>query len=264
MDKLDVLFEVLDEGVLVFAHAKEVRFLLDLGERFAVIRIAVIVHLGLVFRDKRFLTHVVPTFVGVQVNVPVCSTTSPQRLGVDFVPFRRGSDVVVVADLRQCVQLLEATHVLIAHVYRLNALLGRRSGDFLAMLVRASQVKDIPTKHAVVPCNDVRRNSLVGMPDVSSPVRVVNCGGDVKLRQVDARRIIHIPTHSLIKVMYHGTRLRRGRRFRRCLRLGGIQRRPAHGRRQSFVCRGQGRHQRKEVGESDWCQRTRVCSNAFQ
>jgi hypothetical protein len=111
-DEIGMVLDVPDETILVRSHFEKVRLLLDPLEGQSRRGVLELVLLRLQVRDEGLLPHVVPSRIGVQVDVTVGGTPSPQFLGHAFVPVARRPDVVVVRDQHPLIEAFESGNVL--------------------------------------------------------------------------------------------------------------------------------------------------------
>ena len=107
-----MLFNMLDQPVVVFAHLEKVARLLHSLQWLSGARIAKVAQLCLRICHEGFFFDVVPARVLIEVDVVVGGAAEPESLGRAFVAGGGGADVVVVGDEDSLVEALEAGDVL--------------------------------------------------------------------------------------------------------------------------------------------------------
>eukprot|EP00968_Pinguiococcus_pyrenoidosus_P017493 scaffold1741_cov262-Pinguiococcus_pyrenoidosus.AAC.46 len=222
---------MLQQAFLVSGHAEEVGFLGHLSKRQAARGINVVGRLGVRVAHKGLLSLVVPTFVGVEVDVGLAGvadairTKLPKpstRLHVELVG---GAHVAILLHAEALVEGLEGLRVAVADHNGLHAFFLCRLRDLLPMLIAARQEKHRSPVDAVVASEDVRAQALVGVPHVWVPIRVVDRRRDVELaRFSNAWHRRHSIVH-LFRRPQLVSRVGLGRDFRKVVRRGGLPRR---------------------------------------
>ena len=171
--------DVVDQPLLVFAHAEEVVGLPDRGDFAPAFRALALDQI--LFRIETLAADAVPAGVFGFVNlVAVVKFLQdlPDHLLVVFVG---GADEAVVGDAEPFPQLLEAHDGFIRLLLRGNSPFGRCLFDLLPMFVGAGQEEGIHIQRTVVARQNVGQDRGVGMTDVRLVVDVVNRGGYIEV-----------------------------------------------------------------------------------
>lgn len=108
-----MLFNMLDQPVVVFAHLEKVARLLYSLQWLPGARIAKVAQLCLRIGHEGFFFDVVPARVLIEVDVVVGGAAEPKSLGRAFVAGGGGADVVVIGDEDSLVEALESGDVLV-------------------------------------------------------------------------------------------------------------------------------------------------------
>ena len=176
-DEAGVLVDVLDQAVLVLAHAEEVVLLLDVGGRGLVVRALAVLQLLLgveTLAAVAVVTAVLPE-IDVAGIVDVLQDPADRRLVVVV----RGADEVIVGDAAGVPGGPEQRADPVRIRLGLGVVRGRRLSDLVAVLVRAGEQIDVLAPHAVVALQRVRDDGGVGVPEVRLGVHVVERRGEI-------------------------------------------------------------------------------------
>ena len=179
LDEVRVGLDIVDEPVLILAHAEEVALLARRLGGAAAVR-AEVALLELRGRPEGLAFGAVLALVGTLVDVALLVELLEDLLhGLD-VALVRGADEVVVLDVHQLPQILGGGDDLI------DKLLGRLAGlrglalDLLAVLVRAGEEIGVVAKLLFEARHRVRGHGGVGVADVHVAAGVVDGRGDVE------------------------------------------------------------------------------------
>ena len=178
-----------EEPVLVGRQPEEIAFLLDPLDRGAgrrteapvvLFRKLALVVIGLV-------TDRVPSGVLRQVNVAIRLHATPQLLRRDEVIRIGRANEAVEGAVEPLAHLAELRRHLVDKGFGRLALAGRGLLDLQPVLVGAGQEEHVIAVDALEARDRVRRDHLVGMPDMGHAIRVGDGRGDVELLGHSAR-----------------------------------------------------------------------------
>ena len=178
-DEIRMLFDVVDQPVLILSHLEEVALLLQLFDGAVAIRAAA-VH-EILFREIAFIGNAIPTFVGGGVNQIAVVEILQNLLDDGLVALLRRADEIVVRDAETFPKVLKTNDILVAMLQRRAAGLLGGALHFLPMFVRSRQEERLLAEQAVVLGEHVGQNGRVGMADVGDVVHIVNGCGDVEV-----------------------------------------------------------------------------------
>ncbi len=178
-DEARVGLDVVDQGLLVLAHAEEVVLLADGDHGVAGRALAV---QQLLLGVEALLGDIVPALVVVGVDLALGPQVGEHALHHCLVLGHRRADVEVVADAQPFPDLGEARAQLVAVFLRAHAPLLGRLLHLLAVLVRAGQKERRVPEQAVVAREHVGQHRRVGVAQVRLVVDVVNWRGNVEAR----------------------------------------------------------------------------------
>ncbi len=180
LDELRVRFDVVDQPLLVLAHAEEVVALLDhlhVGGK-----IVDAAPLGqILFGDERLAAHIVETVVVGGIDFPAVVEVLQDGLHDAGVAGLGGADKIVVGDLQTLPEFLEAEDRFIHVLLGGNAPRGGGFLHLLAMLVGAREEPGVVAKQTVGAGQHVRQHRRVGVANVGFVVDVIDGGADVKV-----------------------------------------------------------------------------------
>mmetsp|Transcript_91559 Transcript_91559/g.203199 ORF Transcript_91559/g.203199 Transcript_91559/m.203199 type:complete len:395 (-) Transcript_91559:177-1361(-) len=177
--ELLVLLDVLHNGGLVFRELEEKARLRHFLQRRTRARVLVIPLLGLLVSNEALLTDEIPSLVTVEEDVAYSLALLPHRTSHHLMAIGRCAHVEVVRDVQSLIQGFEAIAVAVADRERREALLLRLGRNLLPMLVRTRHEEDVLAPQAVMPCEAVSAERLVGVTDVRPTIAVVDRRGDI-------------------------------------------------------------------------------------
>ena len=171
--------DVLDEPVLILAHAEEIVALDDGVDLALAVRAELAVDQVLLREEALAGDAVVALVLGLVDEVAVVEVLHD---GLDDFPvaFLGRADEVVVRDAEALPELLEPDHGAVALLDRRHAVFLGGLLDFLAVFVGAGQEPDVVARGAMVAREDVGEDGRVCVPDVGLVVDVVDRGRYVK------------------------------------------------------------------------------------
>src|SRR5207237_9660457 len=120
------------------------------------------------------------------------------------------SDVIVIGDPHPIPQSLERGRNLIRKLLGRNARGSSGALNLLAVLIGSREEERIVAQQTVTPCDHIRRNGCIGMPDVRARVDIVNRGSEIEL----------LPGHGCQGSVYQAAAEQRYRATRRTCRNG--------------------------------------------
>ena len=175
-------FDIVNQPVLILAHAEEIAFLLHRLAGAAAVRadlFPVLFH-QLGRRPEALAGGAVHALVLGLVNVALVVETAEDLLHDLHMALLGSADEIVVFDVHQLPQGLRFLGDLI------HELLGRHAGflglffDFLAVLVQTGEEIGIVSLHLLKAGHGIGRHGGVGVADVHVPAGIINRGGDIK------------------------------------------------------------------------------------
>ena len=176
-DPVGVGLDVVDEPVLVFAHAEEVVFFLEEGGDRFVVRAAAVHQVPL--QVKALAAEAIEPAVLPEVNVPGVVHPLQDLLHHAHVGRVGGADVVVVADIQAVPGPAEAGADLVHEVLDRQAHGGGGFQDLVAVFVGAGLEAHLLPQEAVAAGQGISHHRGVGVADVGLGVDVIDGRGEV-------------------------------------------------------------------------------------
>ena len=165
--------------VSIVAHLEEVGFLSDLLHRTVAVRAAAIL-VQLMLRPIALAGGAVKPLVLPLVDVALGIDAAEDFLHHLLMALLRGADEIVIGNAQLFPKELEPCHNLVhISLWRNPCLLGLLL-DLLAVLVRASQEKDIMPRQPLVAGNSISQRSAVSMANMQLGAGVINRGGNIE------------------------------------------------------------------------------------
>ena len=164
LEKFRVVFKEVDQLVLIFGKAEEIRLLLGFLNGSAAVRAFAFLRLS--FGPKRLAGRAVPAFVFTFVNVTLLIHFHEEFLDPLHVALFRGPDEIVVGYLHGLPQLLDAVHYFVHVFLRRAAVFLRYFLYFLPMLVGACQEHDVIAGQTLEARHGICHNGAIGVPDM--------------------------------------------------------------------------------------------------
>ena len=179
LDEVRMRLDVVDQPVLILREAEEVAFLARLFHRASAVRTAAVLELKL--RPEGLAGRTVPALVFALVDVALIVELLENLLYGLHVALVGRADEVVVLDVHQLPELLDAVHDMIDVRLRRHAGIARLALDLLPMLIRAGQEKHVVAGLLLEAGHGVRRGRAVAVADMQVVAGVVDWRCDVKL-----------------------------------------------------------------------------------
>ena len=181
LDEIGMRLQIVQQPILIFAHAEEVAFLLHGLHGTAAVRAALDAVLFYHLRGgpEGLAGRAVQTLIGALVDIALLVELAENLLHNLFVTLVGGADEVVVFHLHQLPQILGVSHDFIHISLGGNALFLGLALDLLAVLVRAGQKIGIVALHFLKARHGVGRHGGVGVTDVHVAAGIIDGGGDV-------------------------------------------------------------------------------------
>ncbi|MCG3173220.1 MAG: hypothetical protein GMKNLPBB_01398 [Myxococcota bacterium] len=177
-NKARMLFDITDKPFLALAHAEEIIGLFNVFDWQTGLR-TFAVH-EVLFGPETFRRGGIPARVFFRVDFPRVIQPLQNRLHHLFVPWLRGADEIIVADVEFLPGVLKVDHE------EIRVLLGRtvefrcRLLDLLSMLVGSGQEKHVVPQRAMVARQHIGGDGCIGVADMGFVVDVINGRGDIK------------------------------------------------------------------------------------
>ena len=170
---------VVDQPLLMLAHAEEVVLLRDLGDGPLAVGAGPL--LEVLFGPEALVGDTVPSVVRVLVDLAPVVQVLEDSLDNPDVALLGGADEVIVGDAELLPEFLKADHHTVAVFLRSDA--GRRGRLFhlLPVLVDAGEEEDLLSPEPVKARQAVGDDGGVGVPEVGDVVYVVDRRRDVKV-----------------------------------------------------------------------------------
>ena len=178
LDEVGMLLDVLDQPVLVLAQLEEVAFLPGLFHGTAAVGALAVLELQL--RPEGLAGGAVPALVFALVDVALLVELLEDALHAFHMPLVGGTDEIVVLDVHQLPQLLDARHDVIYIGLGRDALVDGLALDLLTVLVGAGEEVHVIARQLLEAGHGVRGGGAVGVADVQVVAGVVDGGCDVE------------------------------------------------------------------------------------
>ncbi len=172
LDELRMGFDVVDEPLLIFAHAEEVVGLDDSVDFAPALRAVAVDEVF--FGEEALAADAVPAFVFCAVDFVAVVEILQHFLNDDFVTLFGGADEIVVGDFETLPQLLEADNGLVALLLRRQSVFIGGLLDLLAVFVGAGQEPGRGAEKAVIAGEHVGQNGGVRVADVRLVVHIID------------------------------------------------------------------------------------------
>ena len=177
-DEIGIVFQMLDQLLLVFFKRKEIILLGDLGhfsKHFRPLALDFIFFLYKLFRTLAVKSSVFPEVYFAFVFQFL------QKISHHlFVFFIRGANVVVVGNFKILAQRVIAHRHLVTELLRINALFHCGHLHLLPMFIQSGQEVNLVASGSAIARDHVGQHLLVGVPDMRGAVGVINCGSEIK------------------------------------------------------------------------------------
>ena len=179
LNEIRMLFNILNEPVLIFAGFEEIRFLAHALDRTAAVGTDM-AFLQLRLRPVRFAGGAVPALVFALVDIALLVELTENLLHDHFMPLIGGADKIAVFNVHQLPQLFEIGDDFVHELLRGNALFSGLAFDLLAVFVRTGQEIGIIAAKLFEACHRIRRDGGIAMTDMRVCGGVINRCCDVK------------------------------------------------------------------------------------
>ncbi len=178
LDKLRVGVDIVDELRCILAHPEEIGLLL-LRMHLPAAHRAPPVRGQLRLRVEGFALRAVKSVVMSLVDIPLLIKTAKDFLDLNQMVLIRGADEPVIARAHQIPDAADLRAGLVYKLLRAHALLDGTLLDLLPVLVGSGLEPDIITVRALIPCDRIRQNRLVGVADVRLAGGIGDGCGDI-------------------------------------------------------------------------------------
>jgi len=176
-DEIRILFNVLDQPVLILAHPEEIVALLPVL-RFALVIGTQAVH-QLLFHVEAFAADAVESLVVAEVDVAgVIDLLEDHPYDPDMI-FIGGADEVIVVDVQFRPEGPELGADAVGIGLGIDAGLLGGLGDLVAVFVRAGHEKGPVSGKLMITRQDIGEDCRIGMADVRRGIDIVNRGRDI-------------------------------------------------------------------------------------
>ena len=193
LDEVGMALDVVDQPVLILAHAEEVALLVGgLAGAAAVGAEVALLQLG--GGPEGLALGAVLALVFALVDVALVVELLEDLLHDLLVALVGGADEVVVLDVHQLPQILGLRHDLVHELLGGHARVGGLALDLLAVLVGAGEEVGVIARHLLEAGHGVRRDGGVGVADVHVSRGIIDRRGDVEFRLFALIAHVHVPS----------------------------------------------------------------------
>ena len=155
---------MLDQTVRVFAHFKEIRLFLRLGDRAAAVRTFAVLQLAL--RPEGLAGRTVPAFIGSLVDIALVIKLFKDLLNLALMRRVRRADKAVIAGIHQIPDAVDLTRRLIDKLLRGDSSLLGFQLNLLPMLIRTGLELYVIALRSLPAGDRVCQNNLVSIADM--------------------------------------------------------------------------------------------------
>ncbi len=178
LNELRMIVDILNQPILIFVQLKEIAFFPRLFHRPSTVRAFSVLELQL--RPERLAGGAVPAFVLPLINISLIVQLLENLLHALHMALIRGADEIIIADVHQLPQILNAGHDVVHISLGSHALILRLALNLLAVLIRTRQEIRIIAGHPLEASHGVSCRGTVCMADVQVITGVIDGRGDVK------------------------------------------------------------------------------------
>ena len=180
LNEIRMVFDIVDEPILIFGKAEEIAFLARLFDRTSAVWAAAILELQ--FRPEGLARRTVPALVLALVDIALIVELAENLLNRLNMTLVRRADEVAVINVHQLPQILDARDDMIDILLRGHAGFLRLALDFLTMLIRSGQEKHIIARLLLEARHGIRRSRTIAVTDMQIIARIINRRRNIKLR----------------------------------------------------------------------------------
>ena len=179
LDKIRILLNVFQQMICILANLEEICLLGNLLDRTMAVRAAAI-FIQLMLSPVAFTWSAVKAGVGTFVDISLGVNAAENLLNHLLMTLFCGADKIIVGDIQQLPQILEAGYDRIYIFNRGNALFLSLLLNLLAVLIAAGKEENILPCQTVEAGHRVGNGGTVGVANVKLGTRVINWGSDIE------------------------------------------------------------------------------------
>ena len=172
LQKFRILFQQIDQPVLISGKAEKIRLLAGFFHRSSAVRTLSVHRLYLC--PERLTRRTVQSFIFSLIDIALFVHLFKDRLHTLHMPVLRRTDKIVIGDFHSIPQSDDSAHDIVHVLLRCHAVLRSHFLDFLTVLVRAGQETDIISRSPLKPCHRIGHDGTVSVSDVKIRAGIIN------------------------------------------------------------------------------------------